>query len=712
MSASLACTRCGREIGFRTRYRYTAKGILCQPCLNQLWKAKGYAGERDFVRRLRKLGYNAVRMPVSVHGDEPIIIRKNKLIDIIPIGNFVDSILSSKEKLDNVEALAFNSQYKIEWKNIKGVSRHYLDEVIYELVLETGRKVKVSQDHSIYVFSPNNNEVKSVMSRNLKIDSYVVIPRKLPSEPINLEKINLIDFLPANNYYVHVPLGVHKKLLSDMSSYERHKHTSKKGYRVPLAEIKNRSLNESFYSFPISYAGMRQNINPIIDVNDKFMRLLGYYVSEGSIPQKRSNRVTFSFGAHEKELIEDVVECLKSVFNLTPKVYKKASACDIEIDSKALSDFLLNGMQIGQGATHKRIPRIVFQSPLNLQKEFLMALFKGDGCKVKIHGSKNFGISYKTVSNSLANDLLYLLVQIGCVARVESLMPKERARYESYRVIVPNGELNHIGTPFDGVRQSERVATCVSNLIPIGEEFIRFYKETSLQPTQVNGNDFKRYKRIARENLDRVVLKASLNNKVSPLIAKFRLLNDSDFAFAKVRKINKVPFSGHVYDLIIDGQNFVGGFGGIILHNSGAGSEPIPDVVAVHPEKREALAFECKAVTARRWTVYAYKDKEKKKQGQLIKALKWLKQEYPDSLLKEDVVKKAGVAIKFLMGERRKAPWIVKFVEEPNDFSEVQDITVDITDESDMPGLTASTKSKRVRKIVRERKRKLKRRES
>ena len=154
------------------------------------------------------------------------------------------------------------------------------------------------------------------------------------------------------------------------------------------------------------------------------------------------------------------------------------------------------------------------------------------------------------------------------------------------------------------------------------------------------------------------------------------------------------------------------GYNAVRMPASGAGSEPIPDVVAVHPEKREALAFECKAVTARRWTVYAYKDKEKKKQGQLIKALKWLKQEYPDSLLKEDVVKKAGVAIKFLMGERRKAPWIVKFVEEPNDFSKVQDITVDITDESDMPGLTASTKSKRVRKIVRERKRKLKRRES
>jgi len=149
------------------------------------------------------------------------------------------------------------------------------------------------------------------------------------------------------------------------------------------------------------------------------------------------------------------------------------------------------------------------------------------------------------------------------------------------------------------------------------------------------------------------------------------------------------------------------GYNAVRMAVSGAGTEPIPDVVAFHPEKRLALAFECKAVTATRWTVYAYREKKRRREGQLIKALKWLKLMYP-----EDVEQKAGVAIKFLQGERKKSPWIVKFLEEPNDFSAVEDITVDITDESDMPELTASTKSKRVRKIVRQRKRKLKGKEN
>ena len=145
------------------------------------------------------------------------------------------------------------------------------------------------------------------------------------------------------------------------------------------------------------------------------------------------------------------------------------------------------------------------------------------------------------------------------------------------------------------------------------------------------------------------------------------------------------------------------GYNAIRMAVSGAGTEPVPDVCAFHPEKREALAFEVKSVTARRWTVFSYKDKEKKKEGQIIKALKWLKLMYPD-----DVTKKAGVAIKFLLGERRKSPWIIKFVEDPGDLTKLDNVMVDITDYSDMPQLSKTTRSKRARKIIRQRKRKLK----
>lgn len=134
---------------------------------------------------------------------------------------------------------------------------------------------------------------------------------------------------------------------------------------------------------------------------------------------------------------------------------------------------------------------------------------------------------------------------------------------------------------------------------------------------------------------------------------------------------------------------------------SGAGKGPIPDVVAFHNPTGPALAFEVKAVNARRWMVYAWKEKcSKREPSQILKCLRYLRGMYPP-----DVEKHAAVAIKFLLGERRKSPWIVKFVDDPGDDEKVQNVTVDISDRSDMPELTGSTRSIRARRIIRRRKR-------
>jgi len=63
-----------------------------------------------------------------------------------------------------------------------------------------------------------------------------------------------------------------------------------------------------------------------------------------------------------------------------------------------------------------------------------------------------------------------------------------------------------------------------------------------------------------------------------------------------------------------------------------------------------------------------------------------------------------AVAIKFLLGARVKAPWIIRFVPDPGDLSKLENVTVSIEDSSNMPELTASTKSRRSRFIIRRRK--------
>ena len=143
------------------------------------------------------------------------------------------------------------------------------------------------------------------------------------------------------------------------------------------------------------------------------------------------------------------------------------------------------------------------------------------------------------------------------------------------------------------------------------------------------------------------------------------------------------------------------GFFAVRMAVSGAGTDPIPDVVAFHKNPPTALAFEVKAVHKWRCTVYAWKEKRGKKEpSQIIKCLGWVRG-IPDVM-----VKRAGVAVKFLLGERQKSPWVVKFVDDPGDDEKVQNVTVDISDTSDMPELTEPTRSIRARRISKRRRRK------
>jgi len=73
------------------------------------------------------------------------------------------------------------------------------------------------------------------------------------------------------------------------------------------------------------------------------------------------------------------------------------------------------------------------------------------------------------------------------------------------------------------------------------------------------------------------ILKSSSRNHISPKFIEIDNIKDDflkkiingDIAFDRVEKIEEIEYNGDVYDLSVPGpQNFLGGCGGIFLHNS------------------------------------------------------------------------------------------------------------------------------------------------
>ncbi|MBU3957670.1 MAG: hypothetical protein KKB25_01205, partial [Nanoarchaeota archaeon] len=93
-------------------------------------------------------------------------------------------------------------------------------------------------------------------------------------------------------------------------------------------------------------------------------------------------------------------------------------------------------------------------------------------------------------------------------------------------------------------------------------------------------------KRCFSSNRNHVSIDRLLREKNLP--KEIRRFVESDIAFDPVMKVEVQDYSGEVYDLSVPGpQNFLGGFGGIFLHNSAhAGrSELLEFINNINPEK-------------------------------------------------------------------------------------------------------------------------------
>jgi len=127
---------------------------------------------------------------------------------------------------------------------------------------------------------------------------------------------------------------------------------------------------------------------------------------------------------------------------------------------------------------------------------------------------------------------------------------------------------------------------------------------------------------------------------------------------------------------------------------SGAGRTTLPDVFATHKRKRRAIALEVKAYHSKTVTIAA---------DQIRKATAYLLRHHY-----EDEDRNAGVCVKFLLGQKVKAPIVCKLipVSDGMDLKKIKGMTVDIADGSDLPELTEPTLSKRSRYIIRVRRKK------
>ncbi len=465
----------------------------------------------------------------SIRGNEEIFVLK----DNKPLRIKIEDL--GKEDIKKIKTISYNiKEKKYEILPVKAWIKHPKRKVLYKITTKSGREITITGDHSVFTYE--NNIVKSVRGEELLIGSKIIIPSCIPCGYNNISAINLLEYLPDLRVYApnYVMQASHK-----LGYYQANNaagiSTITDYYSIGIASKPNAMRADKFMQLmetakvdyklkdlQVKFDGLSQKWPVFLEVSDEFLKLLGYYISEGSL-NTSSRNYRMAFYNSNDEVLKDMEYCIvkitgkKSKMRVTDRGW--GSAVELSFNHKILYEFI---KRYCRTKYQKRVPDFIYGLDKRKIGVFLSALYTGDG------HLRDKGINYSTTSKDLANDVAQLLQTFGIVATIR--------------------KRNRIG----------RKTTDYEI------DFYANYKK----------NEFLKYVKPIGKSCN---IKNGIEDK--------NLLGD--LYIDKIKSIETINLdkSEYVYDISVPrNQNFIGGFGSILLHNSGH-----PGMATMHAESADTM---------------------------------------------------------------------------------------------------------------------------
>jgi len=293
---------------------------------------------------------------------------------------------------------------------IRTLWRPYKGEIIDIRTRKSNEIVSLTADHEVYAIKTKNCIYKGRLTRICQWRcNKIYCPRFYLNYKI--EKIPAAQ-LEINDFLLY-PINRNAK---DIEFIELEKYYNLNPNKKAAVKIKN--------------------IPTKIKIDEKLLKLIGYYIAEGSTERKT---IDFSLGSKEKKFAKEIKNLLKKVFKINASSYKRERNV---IMVKGCSAKLANifGNLCGLHAENKHIPFEFQYLPPEKQRIILKAIYKGDGYEGQ-HSHCKTERKYKkitTVSLILAEQLRDILLRLKIAPRFyiekEKVDKKGVHHQQSYRV--------------------------------------------------------------------------------------------------------------------------------------------------------------------------------------------------------------------------------------------------------------------------------------
>jgi intein/homing endonuclease len=524
----------------------------------------------------------------SLPYDEPILVSKSTGYDLMPIGELVEQSLKNAKKVEVLNGTSMTSEnpfdyyavsfdpkdLKIRTFKITGFFKHPPKKT-FRVTLSSGRSVRVTEHHNFFRLDEKGG-LSPVSTSSLRPGNMIAVAGAIPQSatPYSLNLAKLLkagsrqdDFIVYGGKKFEGWIQAQRLTITEVVSNLGYAKNSIYNFKpnwadrrlLPLSVFKiliDKVGSEVLEELRISGRGKRNALPVILGLSDEFLRILGLYVAEGCTAKGNHNVIITT----TSEKIRRLVESFGRAYNLTVRRSKR----DLIITSKVLYQLLPS--LVGSGAHNKHVPSFVFDLDKSLVKSFLEGYMLGDGT-VRPNRSEGY-----TTSRRLANDLLYLFLKLGIAARVylsrKASFGDKRKRSLIYAVhwspaptketqlrMLPNTNCE-VGLLLRNVRQE------------LGVSHVAYGPHWNYALHVETGNPVKH---VSRRELSILMEPLKKYGRTETLNILERLL-DSDVWFDSVVAVNENKVEP-VYDIEVrpdneEIENFVGGFGGIILHNT------------------------------------------------------------------------------------------------------------------------------------------------
>ncbi|MFH1209349.1 MAG: ATP-dependent helicase [archaeon] len=498
------------------------------------------------------------------------------------------------------------------------------DDYLYKIKTEYGRIVKLSGDHPLLVETEQG--LQWVHTKDIKRGQKIAVANfiELPEKDIFFNTQGAIRLL-RKKYKIVLDINSYISLKKSTNGFTEFdnleiksfielitlcgltfegitRNIAFKGSLINILKNKNHKKRQLFFNY------LRKKLNKIIfednrviyksnwggifsfrypkKADRKLVRWLAFVLAEGFIGDYKKGTHLMVSQKNKLNLLNEFFSISKEIFDLK---FKRKNEKDFTGGNTGFCYFLseLLSLDIGR-SRYVKIPSWVLNLKKELKKEFLNVFISLESVI-----AKKREIKLSQSNQNKIESIYYMLLSFGIFSSLSKRISvatntkKKVRRVYNYLTIgtIENLKkfLNYIGIDDknsylleehilkkksgDHVNKHKYNYKKISYLSNYFQDYGSFLKE------------FKNIHEVVRKtgyitNVALIQLKNKLNklqkdNEIDRLLEEIDCLLNRNFTFLKITKKIKYRYKGYVVDLTVPNEhNFIGGFGGIILHNT------------------------------------------------------------------------------------------------------------------------------------------------